>query len=70
MYQKKFEKAAHEFIIAQEIDTAEASFVLPYLAEVNFLLGDYKKVHQIMKQAKDLEFNATLYPIAQQWKVS
>ncbi len=70
MYQKKFKKAANEFIIAQEIDTAEASFVLPYLAEVNFLLGNYQKVHQIMKQAKDLEFNATLYPIAQQWKVS
>jgi len=69
MYQQKFEKAEREFKIAQEIDTAESSFVLPYLAEVNFLLGNHKKVRSIMKQAKNLELNATLYPIAKQWKV-
>jgi len=69
MYQNKLEKAQKEFLIAQEIDTAESSFVLPYLAEVNFLLGNHKKVSEIMKQAKDIEFNATLYPIAKQWKV-
>ena len=69
MYKNDLEKAVIEFTIAQDIDTSEASFSLPYLAEVNFLMGNYDVVHLIMKQAKDLEFNATLYPISQQWRV-
>jgi len=66
----KYEKANTEFTIAQELDTAEASFILPYLAEVHFLTGNYDVVHSMMNMAKNLEFNATLQPIAQQWKAS
>ena len=70
MNQGKYEKANTEFTIAQELDTAEASFILPYLAEVHFLTGNYDVVHSMMNMAKNLEFNATLQPIAQQWKAS
>ncbi len=68
MYSEKYDKASTEFMIAQEVDTAESSFVLPYIAEVNFLLGNYHTVYSIMHEAKDLEFNATLYPVIKQWK--
>jgi len=70
MNQEKYEKANTEFTIAQELDTAEASFILPYLAEVHFLTGNYGVVHSMMNMATNLEFNATLQPIAQQWKAS
>jgi lipopolysaccharide biosynthesis regulator YciM len=70
MNQGKYEKANTEFTIAQELDTAEASFILPYLAEVHFLTGNYDVVYSMMNMAKNLEFNATLQPIAEQWKAS
>ncbi len=66
----KYEKANTEFTIAQELDTAEASFILPYLAEVHYSTGNYDVVHSMMNAATNLEYNATLQPIAQQWKVS
>lgn len=67
--QKKYEKALTEFTVAQELSSDDASFILPYLAEIYFLTGNYKVVNSIIKQASDLGMNATLYSIVQQWKV-
>ncbi len=66
----RYEKANTEFTIAQELDTAEASFILPYLAEVHYLTGNYDVVHSMMNTASNLNMNATLYSVSQQWKAS
>jgi len=70
MGQNKYEKAKIEFTVAQEIHEGELTNVIPYLAEIYFLTGNYKVVNSIMSQAKDLKLNATLYPIVQQWNAS
>jgi len=67
MSQKLYEEAANEFTMAQEFNESNTSFVLPYLAEVHFILGNYKTVYSILNSAKDLELNATLNPIVEQW---
>jgi hypothetical protein len=66
----KFNDANTEFTIAQELHTVESSFILPYLAEIHFITGNYRVVSSIMKKATDLELNSTLYPIVEQWKAS
>ena len=66
----KYDKANTEFTIAQELDTAEASFILPYLAEVHYLTGNYSVVHSMMNMASNLNYNSTLYSVSEQWKVS
>jgi len=66
----KYDKANTEFTIAQELDTAEASFILPYLAEVHYLTGNYDVVHTMMNMASNLNYNSTLYSVSEQWKVS
>ena len=68
MSQKKYESAKEEFTQAQQLHEEQLAFVLPYLAEISFLTGNYTAVASIMNKAKDLELNATLYPIVEQWK--
>ena len=67
---KNFEAAITEFTIAQELNLTDSSFILPYIAEIHFLKGNYKIVDSIMNKSRDLELNYTLHPIVQQWKVS
>ncbi|MEA2091803.1 MAG: hypothetical protein U9O83_05520 [Campylobacterota bacterium] len=68
MQRKEYESAKAEFTVAQELLPDQASFILPYLAEVYYLTGKYDIVGSIMNKASDLELNATLYPISNQWK--
>ena len=70
MSRKEYDYANTEFTIAQELHTTYSSFILPYLAEIHFLTGNYKVVNSIMSEAKDLGVNATLHPIVEQWKAS
>ncbi len=70
MSRKEYDNANTEFTIAQELHTTYSSFILPYLAEIHFLTGNYRVVNSIMNEAKDLGVNATLYPIVEQWKAS
>ena len=70
MNQKKYDLAKEEFVQAQQLHEEQLAFILPYLAEIYFLTGNYKVVASIMNEAKDLELNATLYPIVEQWKAS
>ena len=70
MNEKDYDKAAEEFAIAKEFENTSSSLVLPYLAEVHYLRGNYTLVSNIMNSAKMWEFSATLYPIVRQWKVS
>jgi len=70
MNEKNYERASTEFTIAQELYDGSSSFILPYLAEIQFLTGNYSIVHSIINQSKDLGLNATLYPIIEQWKRS
>ncbi|MDK9692623.1 MAG: hypothetical protein OEL19_00080 [Sulfurimonas sp.] len=70
MNKKEYEKAKSEFTLAQQLHKEQLSFIVPYLAEIHFLTGNYRVVHSILNETKNLELNATLYPIIRQWKVS
>jgi len=70
MYKKEYENAKTEFTLAQQLHVHQLSFIIPYLAEIHFLTGNYKVVSAIMTRAKDLELNATLFPIMKQWKAA
>ncbi len=70
MNEKNYEYAVTEFTIAQELYDGSSSFILPYLAEIQFLTGNYTIVSSIMNQAEALSLNATLHPIVEQWRIS
>ena len=70
MSEKKYDRASTEFTVAQELYEGQSSFILPYLAEIQFLLGNYSVVNSIINKSQDLGLNATLYPIVEQWKTS
>jgi len=70
MSMKEYEKAKEEFTFAQSLHEEQLSFILPYLAEIHFVTQNYRVVSSLMHQAEDLELNATLYPIVDQWKQS
>ncbi len=70
MQQKEYENAKTEFTLAQELQDEKLIFILPYLAEIHFITGNYKVVKSIMKDAEGLDLNAKLFPIVEQWKVS
>jgi len=70
MKQKEYENAKTEFTLAQELHDEKLIFVLPYLAEIYYLTGNYNIVKSIMKDAEGLSLNATLFPIVEQWRVS
>jgi tetratricopeptide (TPR) repeat protein len=68
MVKKEYESAITEFTVAQELSASNSSFVLPYLAEIYFILGKFYIVKSILNKAESLELNARLYPIMQQWR--
>jgi len=70
MNEKNYELASTEFTIAQEFYEGKSSFILPYLAEIQFITGNYAIVNSIINKSKDLGLNSTLYPIIEQWKNS
>jgi len=70
MHEKDYEHAVTEFTIAQELYDGSSSFILPYLAEIQFLTGNYSIVNSIMNQSEELSLNATLHPIVEQWRSS
>lgn len=70
MNKKEYENAKVEFTLAQQLHTQQLSFIIPYLAEIHFLTGNYGIVKSILNGTESLDLNATLYPIIKQWKVS
>ncbi len=70
MNEKDYEHAITEFTVAQELYEGSSSFILPYLAEIQFLTGNYSIVNSIMSKSEELSLNATLHPIVEQWKSS
>jgi len=70
MNEKDYEHAVTEFTVAQELYEGSSSFILPYLAEIQFLTGNYSIVNSIMSKSEELSLNATLHPIVEQWKSS
>jgi len=65
-----YEHASTEFTLAQELYQGEASFILPYIAEIQFLMGNYSVVHSIINASPALGLNGRLYPIVEQWKTA
>lgn len=70
MLQKDYSNAASQFTLANELSPEEVAYVMPYLAEINFMTGHYNVVKLIMKEAQGLNLNSTLYPIVEQWRAS
>ena len=67
MLEEKYELAATEFTFAIENDNENFSYIIPYLAEIQFNLGNYRIVQSLMQRAEGLDTNTTLYPIVKQW---
>ena len=70
MSRQEYENAHTEFTLAQELNEAKSSFILPYLAEIHFLTGNYKVVKAILNDEENLHLNATLNPVVEQWRIS
>jgi len=70
MGKKEYENAKTQFDLAQKLHTKQLRYLLPYLAEIFFIEGNYKATKAIMQRARGLELNSTLFPIVSQWKVS
>jgi len=70
MQKGNYKEAKKEFTIAQELVAGEDTFIIPYLAEVYYDTGRYNIAQSVLKSAKGLELNATLYPIIDQWRAS
>ncbi len=70
MEEGKIDDANTEFTIAQELHGVESSFILPYLAEIHFLMGNYRVVSSIIQKSNDLGINHILNPVVEQWQHS
>ncbi len=70
MKQKRYDDAQTEFTIAQQLQVDRLEFILPYLAEIQFITGNYKVVKSLLEHTQGLELNARLFPIVEQWKAS
>lgn len=68
MYEKNYDRAVTEFTVAQELNMLNTAYILPYLAEIYYMIGNYKIVNSIINEASELGLNATLHPIVEQWK--
>jgi tetratricopeptide (TPR) repeat protein len=72
MRKKMYEEAIEAFILAIETSKSELnngmSFLYPYVAEIYFTDGRYHLTKNVLNKAVNLEFNAKLYPIIQQWR--
>lgn len=70
MLKKEYLKASSQFTLANELSPEDIAFIMPYLAEINFITGHYNTVKEIIKHADGLDLNSTMFPIVEQWKVS
>jgi hypothetical protein len=70
MMHKEYELASIQFTLANEFSPNELAYIMPYLAEINFLTGHYSVVKSIINEASGLDLNSKLYPIVEQWRVS
>ncbi len=68
MLKKEYDMAVQEFTIAQEMSESDSSFVLPYLAEIYFILRKFNVAKAIMNKTHSLDLNPKLYPIVAQWR--
>ena len=68
MLSNDYSTALKELTLAQELLPNNNTFILPYLAEVYFITGEYSMVKTLLSDAKGLDLNATLYPIIEQWR--
>ena len=70
MKKKMYDDAYIEFEMAQHLHKGNLSFILPYLAEINFLTGRYSEVSRLLNSKDSLELNSTLNPIIEQWRIN
>lgn len=68
MLEKKYSQAEIRFLTAIKLAPNDAEFIMPYLAEIYFIQKDFKKVKELLNNTTELQLNAKLYPIIEQWK--
>ena len=68
MHRKEYEEAKAELTLAKELLSEYSTFLIPYLAELYFITKKYDITQSLMTQAKGLEYNSKLYPVAAQWR--
>jgi tetratricopeptide (TPR) repeat protein len=67
LMRKEYEQATTHFIIAIE-NGVKREYIIPYLAELYFQSGNYKSIRSMLGVVGELEMNATLYPVVEQWR--
>ena len=67
LYQEKYGNA-QLFITTALKKGINKDFIIPYLAEIFFEKREFSTVKRLLKDAKDIEYNSTLYPIVVQWR--
>ncbi len=70
MLKKDYTNAELQFTLAEKFSEEKLTYIMPYLAEINFINGDYVKVKSILRETKGLNLNSKLYPIVEQWRTS
>ncbi|MCK5819032.1 MAG: hypothetical protein KAH18_07205 [Psychromonas sp.] len=65
-YKGEFEPAQQHFTIAIE-KGSNPDFIIPYLAEIHYIQGNYEAVSTLFANAKGLLINEKMYPIIKQW---
>jgi len=68
MLSQEYENAAKEFSYIYKMGTEESVFVAPYLAEINFNMGNFQATKSIMNHINGLRFSNTMYPLIEQWR--
>jgi hypothetical protein len=68
LYRGEYEQAQAELTVAKELLPENSTAVIPYLAEIYYNIGKYDITHSILNRYSSLRFNATLYPVIQEWK--
>ena len=70
MKENKYDRALTELILTTELDQKMLPYTAPYICELYFVQRFFRPIKSIMKRAKNLELNTTLYPIVEQWRSS
>ena len=67
---KEYKQAEKRFLTAIKLAPKDSEFIMPYLAEIYFIDKEFNKVKQILNNTTELQLNAKLYPIVEQWKTA
>lgn len=65
---KEYECAETQFVLAIE-NGLDHEYIIPYLAELYFLRGNYRSIRSMFSTAESLGMNTVMHPVVEQWKM-